>query len=120
MDSILFWNDVSLEAVARDHTGMPPKLEQGGPTRTSRALAIVHLAMYDAFNSIAKLFTPYLSDLPVPPDSASQDAAIGEAAYVTLTNLYPNQVDRILQSYHAFLDGLSDTPEAIEEGRTQG
>jgi len=120
MDSILFWNDVSLEAVARDHTGMPPELAQGGPTRTSRALAIVHLAMYDAFNSIAKLFTPYLSDLPVPPDSASQDAAIGEAAYVTLINLYPNQVDRILQSYHAFLDGLSDTPEAIEEGRVQG
>jgi vanadium chloroperoxidase len=53
MDSILFWNEVSLEAVDRDHTGMPPKLEQGGPTRTSRALAIAHLAMYDSDNILA-------------------------------------------------------------------
>jgi hypothetical protein len=120
MDSILFWNDVSLEAVAQDHSGMPPELDQGGPTRTSRALAIVHLAMYDAFNSIANLFTPYLSNLPVPPDSASQDAAIGEAAYVTLANLYPNQFDRFLQAHQTFLDGLPDAADAIENGRIQG
>jgi hypothetical protein len=120
MDSILFWNDVSLEAVARDFTGMPPEREQDGPTRTSRALAIVHLAMYDAFNSIAKVFTPYLSSLPVPPDSASQEAAIGEAAYVTLTNLYPNQLKHFLQAHQAFLSGLEDTPEALDAGRTQG
>ncbi|NJM70836.1 MAG: vanadium-dependent haloperoxidase [Scytonema sp. RU_4_4] len=120
MDSILFWNDVSLEAVARDHTGMPPELDQGGPTRTSRALGIIHLAMYDAFNSIANIFTPYLPNLPVPSAPASQDAAIGEAAYVTLTNLYPNQFNHFLQAHQSFLSGLSDAPNAIENGRNQG
>ncbi|NJR66415.1 MAG: hypothetical protein HC772_15575 [Leptolyngbyaceae cyanobacterium CRU_2_3] len=93
MDSILFWNDISLEAVARDFTGSPSIPDQAGPTRTSRALAIVHLAMYDAFNSFANLLKPYLMHLPCPAPSSSQDAAIGEAAYVTLTNLYPSQVD---------------------------
>lgn len=120
MDSLLFWNDVSLEAVAQDHTGMPPKLDQGGPTRTSRALAIVHLAMYDAFNSIDNVFTPYLPNLPVPPAPASQDAAIAEAAYVTLTSLYPNQLARFLQAHQAFFSELSDTPEKITNGRIQG
>jgi hypothetical protein len=54
MDAILYWNEVSLEVVANDHTGTPvgttPNPDQGGPTRTARAIAIVYLAMYDAFN----------------------------------------------------------------------
>jgi len=75
---------------------------------------------YDAFNSIANLFSPYLSNLPVPSASASQDAAIGEAAYVTLTHLYPAQFDRFLQAHQAFLSGLLDSPDAVEDGRIQG
>jgi hypothetical protein len=71
-DAILFWNCVALEVHRRDFTlpsddewadtipmmdrqvrrgNMPPEMlmpDQGGPTRTSRALAMVHLAMYDA------------------------------------------------------------------------
>jgi Vanadium chloroperoxidase N-terminal domain len=60
MDAILFWNDIALTAVANDHTGSPAPLEQGGPTRTSRALAIIHVAMFDAFNSIDRSFTLHL------------------------------------------------------------
>ena len=51
MDSILFWNAVSLEAVKVSHTD-PAKREQNGPTLSSRALAIVHLSMYDAYAGI--------------------------------------------------------------------
>src|SRR5262249_42355639 len=61
---------------------------QFGPTRTSRALAIVQGAVYDAVNSIAPQYTPYLVRLPAP-QNASIDAAVAEAAYTTLTNLYP-------------------------------
>lgn len=46
MDAILYWNDVALEANRISHTN--GKGEQTGPTLSSRALAIVHLAMYDA------------------------------------------------------------------------
>jgi Vanadium chloroperoxidase N-terminal domain/PAP2 superfamily len=119
MDAMLFWNDVALEAGARDFTGtgMPA---QGGPTRTSRALAIIHLAMYDAFNSIAKVFKPYLTGLPVPPAGASQPAAIGEAAYVTLSTLYPAQQSFFLQKRQDFLSALAEPPAAISDGRIQG
>jgi hypothetical protein len=47
MEPILFWNGVALEANRVSHTN--GKNEQTGPTLSSRALAIVHLAMYDAF-----------------------------------------------------------------------
>ena len=57
MDPILFWNDVAIEVHRRDFafnkdpvSGDVIKPQQGGPTRTSRALAIVHIAMYDAWN----------------------------------------------------------------------
>lgn len=52
MDHILYWNNVALEANRRDFSNVPdtdsPSPEQNGPTLSSRALAIVHLAMYDA------------------------------------------------------------------------
>jgi hypothetical protein len=47
IDPILYWNEVSLEANRVSHTN--GKNEQTGPTLSSRALAIVHLAMYDAY-----------------------------------------------------------------------
>jgi hypothetical protein len=120
MDAILYWNQVALDAVAFDHTGTPAPSEQNGPTRTARALAIVHLAMYDAFNSIAGLYQPYLSALPTPAAGASVDAAIGEAALTTLGQLYPSQYSRFLQADQVFAAGLTDSPQAITDGREQG
>ncbi len=58
MDPILFWNDVSLEVQRRDFTVNfagdsfapgPLMPQQGGPTRTSRSLAMAHIAMFEAF-----------------------------------------------------------------------
>ena len=48
-DPILFWNEVALEINRLDHTGGMDGEHQAGPTLSSRALAIVHLAMHDAF-----------------------------------------------------------------------
>jgi len=124
MDAILYWNEVSLEAVANDHTGTPvgtaPNPDQGGPTRTARALAIVHLAMYDAFNSITPTHAAYLAGLPAPAPGASVNAAIGEAAYVTLSRLYPKQFSQFLVKRKDFELGLTDSPQAIADGRIQG
>lgn len=120
MDAILHWNEIALDAVAIDHTGDPPKGEQGGPTRTARALAIVHLAMYDAYNSIAKDFTPYLPNLPLPGDSASLQAAISQAAATTLIAMYPSQSDRIQQESASFLGQISADSGKIAAGIEQG
>ena len=53
IDAILHWNQIALDANKTDFStadpAQDPSPEQGGPTRTSRALAIVHVAMYDAY-----------------------------------------------------------------------
>lgn len=119
MDAILHWNNLALEAVKNDFSGTPFAPEQGGPTGSSRALAIVHLAMFDAFNSIANKYSPYLPGLPNAM-GASQDAAIATAAYITLSKLYSKQSQGLLEEYESFMAKLSDSPTAIEGGRVQG
>ena len=95
MDPILYWNGVALEAnrVSHDHTRPSEQREQNGPTRSSRALAIVHLAMYEAFARVSGGLPLYLPqpDLPVPGANASPDAAVAAAAHATLSSLFPSQ-----------------------------
>lgn len=95
MDPILYWNDVALEANRVSHTN--GEGEQTGPTLSSRALAIVHLAMYDAYagvrgNPFSPVnLSPYLSGLPNPEPNASAAAAVAAAAHATLSKLFPKQ-----------------------------
>jgi hypothetical protein len=96
---LAYWNDVALRAIAVDHTppftaGTPFAAEQLGPTRTSRVLAIVHIAIYDALNAILKRYPGYSGPLPAFADS-SLDAAIAQSAHDTLAALYPRQASRL-------------------------
>lgn len=90
MNAILYWNDVALEANNVSHTNGTG--EQTGPPLSARALAIVHLAAYDAYvgTSPATTLASYLG-LPPAPAGASTDAAIAYAAHDTLTDLFPSQ-----------------------------
>jgi hypothetical protein len=88
-DVVLSWNAIALDAVKNDYAlGHTP--DQGGPTRDSRALAIVHAAIFDAVNSIDGRYTPYLTVAP-NAKGASLDAAVAQAAHDTLAQLYPSQ-----------------------------
>jgi Vanadium chloroperoxidase N-terminal domain len=91
MDSILFWNDVALEANRVSHTD--GNKEQNGPTLSSRALAIVHLAMYDAYAGVdtAAGLPAYLPGLPAPAPGSLPQAAVAAAAHGTLVALFPSQ-----------------------------
>ena len=99
MAHILYWNGVALEANRRDFSNEPgkskPKPEQGGPTLSSRALAIVHLAMYDAHAGAVNnpVSLPRYLSLPASPaiGTASAAAAVAAAAHACLTKLYPRQ-----------------------------
>ncbi len=55
-DRVLMWHEIVLDTIAIDHTPDPDSgavgFSQGGPTRTSRALAMVQIAVFDAANSI--------------------------------------------------------------------
>jgi hypothetical protein len=94
MDPILFWNDVANEANRRTHT-TAPTAEAGsrGPCGSSRAYAIVHLAMHDAFFSVAGAHDTWMAaaDLPVPPANADVDVVVAGAAHAALSALYPTQ-----------------------------
>jgi hypothetical protein len=99
MDPIMYWNDVALEANRVSHT-IPedPKLrEQTGPTLSARALAIVHLAMYEAFAGASDFPAdlPEYLGVPAPPGAPLADqpkaAAVAAAAHATLSSLFPLQ-----------------------------
>jgi hypothetical protein len=89
-DAILQWNAIALQAVVDDHSGTFGPAAHGGPTRSSWALAIVHIAMFDAVNAIDGSYDPYLPVLG-PTAGASIEAAVAQAAHDTLAALYPDQ-----------------------------
>ncbi|HXG13027.1 MAG TPA: hypothetical protein VNK04_24935 [Gemmataceae bacterium] len=112
VDPILEWNGIALEAVRNDYAlGHVP--DQGGPTAASRALAIVHLAMFDALNSVTPKFTPYLIQAR-RTHGASRQAAVAQAAHDTLVALFPQQT----AMFDAALDvTLARVPDGRPEDR---
>jgi hypothetical protein len=94
-DAVRRWNGILLAANALDHTPVGPGEnrvfgEQAGPHRTSRAFAIVHIAIFDAVNAIAGGHKSY-TGLPSASGDISMPAAIAQAAHDTLVALYPSQ-----------------------------
>lgn len=105
-DAVLYWNDIALAAVSADHSSSALK-EQFGPTRASRALAIVSVAMYDAINSVLGQYEPYLIKV-VGVQNANIDAAVGQAAHDTLVSLYKKQKDTLDADLATWLDTIPD------------
>src|SRR5437763_1011416 len=116
-DSILFWNGVALEANRVSHSD-PDKRQQNGPTLSSRAFAIVHLAMYDAFAGVVggAGFPRYLPAPPPPAVGASARDAVAGAAHTTLTALYSTQSE----FFDAHLNAFNVTDPSFAFGRAVG
>jgi hypothetical protein len=97
-DRVRMWHEVMLDSVALDHTPDPDtgqvSFTQGGPGRTSRALAMTQIAVYDAVNAFRLQYEPY-NRIGRAGRNASMDAAIAWAAYTVLRELYPAQQDRL-------------------------
>ncbi len=121
MDSILYWNEVAIEADRTTHTtGAPSEAGSRGPVGSSRALGIVHLAMHDAYFGINTNagYEPYLGKkLPKPPADADTDAAVAAAAHATLSTLYPAQKE-FFDARHATAGLLAGKPDV--DGHTFG
>jgi len=93
--ALLRWNAISIDASGLDHTPVAPGEnrvfgEQIGSCRAARAIAIVHIAMFEALNTITGGFRSYVGLSP-KKGSASADAAIAQAAHDTLIALWPSQ-----------------------------
>jgi membrane-associated phospholipid phosphatase len=118
MDEILYWNEVALDANRASHTGDTG--EQRGPVLSARALAIVHLAMYDAYARALQNPTDlpaYLTNLPPAKQGASPEAAVAAAAYGTLLALFPSQKALFDSKLAQAPLSLSGVDEGLEFGR---
>jgi len=68
--------------------------------RFTRALAMVHVAMFEAVNAIDRRFTPYKLELTAEK-GASKDAAAATAAHAVLVSLFPEDKAKFDQALHA-------------------
>ena len=95
IDFVRHWNQIAIDASGLDHTPVANGEtrifgEQFGPGRSSRAMAIVHIAIFDAVVAINGGYRSYTSIAPAPKDT-SMDAAVAQAAHDTLSALFPSQ-----------------------------
>ena len=118
------WNQIAIDSSGLDHTPVAegdPRVfgEQIGPGRSSRAMAIVHVAIFDAVNAIARRYRSY-TGIPDAAPGASMDAAIAQAAHDTLIAVFPSQkehCDALLAEELAKIpDGRAKT-EGIRTGQ---
>ena len=78
-----------------------------GGAMAQRELAMVHIAMFDAVNSIEPRYRPYLGQLPVPK-TTSQEAAAASAAAGVLAGLHPDRAGEIKAALASDLAGIAD------------
>jgi len=100
-DVVTDWNNAALDAIRAGRTA---------PPIASRSLAILHAAIYDAVNGIARTHESYL----VPsagPASASRAGAASAAAHATLVNLFPVSASTFDTLHAAILATISDSPQ---------
>jgi hypothetical protein len=96
-DAVIDWNVIALNA-----TAFPPN-----SILQSRALAIVHGAIYDAVHAVEYKGDAYAVDIEAPAGT-SAEAAVVAAAHATLTRLAPGQrpmLDSALKASLAKLAG---------------
>jgi len=105
-DVVLRWNRVLKETI----------LAGAHPSATIfpvRTYAMMHLAMFDAVNSIDGGYTPYLTDVP-GSKNASIDAAAAKAARDVLAGLYPSRTEIYDAELAASLEGIE--PNRAQQG----
>jgi hypothetical protein len=104
-DVVTDWNRVTLDTQA-----------SAGAIRTppaSRALAMVHVAIFDSINVIDRKYEVYAVDAQ-PPDGASPEAAAAAAARTVLLGLYPGQQPSIDAAYAVSLSQIPDGQAKID------
>src|SRR5437879_9778550 len=124
LDSIHRWNQIAINASGLDHTPVATGEvrtfgEQLGPTRASRAMAIVHIAIFDSVNAIMGGYQSYSGLQSVKPP-VSVDAAVAQAAHDTLAALYPSQAtafDSLLANDLAKVSNKNERASGVSLGQ---
>jgi hypothetical protein len=98
-DVVTDWNVLANTLVAVEATN-PPKL---------RTLAIVHVAMSDAINTVQNRYARVVATIPFAPD-LSAEAAAAAAARQVLMQTYPDQKAKIEELYATSLKAIPEGP----------
>jgi hypothetical protein len=104
-NQVLEWNQIFVETLIATNTAN---------SSSQRLGAIVHTAIFDAYNGIKRRYTPIFvqnvdgNGNSIVPDGASRRAAVIAAAYTTLAALFPSQAVSLGEKYTASLSALSD------------
>lgn len=102
-DAIIDWNQQLLDAV---------KNTSLNPPRAARAMAMTHLAMFNAVNAVDQTRHSYGGFGLLANPGTSREAAAVEAAYNVLTNLFPTQAA-------AFTTARGNSLAAIPDGQAK-
>jgi hypothetical protein len=116
-NQVLDWNQIFIETLIGTNT----------PNSSSQRLgAIVHTAIFDAYNGIERRYTPLFvqnvdanGESLVPP-GASRRAAVIAAAYTALAGLFPARENQLSETYAASLAALSDDGGDGGQSRERG
>jgi hypothetical protein len=106
-DPVLEWNTIMRTTVAEDN-----------PFLQTRSSAMMHLAVFEAVNSIVGNYKPYLGTIKAPAGASPEAAAIA-AAHRTLVNLYPSDESSLDASRDDSLSAIVDGP-AKDDGIVVG
>jgi hypothetical protein len=78
-----------------------------------REMAILHLAMFDAVNGIARRYRPYLVRTTAP-DSLSEDAAAATAAATVLAALHPDKAADLKIALTSYLAAIPEGSAKVD------
>jgi len=117
---VVHWNEVAINASGVDHTPVAAGEdrvfgEQIGPGRSARAIAIVHIAVFDALVAANGGYTSY-TGLPRVSGQVSTKAAVAYAAHDTLVAMFPSQKDSFDAELRDSVRRLRDSAAAIFNG----
>lgn len=104
-DVIMDWNAKG-DAIATE--------KQALPAQQSRAMSMLHIAMFEAVNAIERRYAPYKLSLSAD-HSTSKEAAAATAAYEVLLAIYPDQKNVLDTALAASLSGIPET-----DGKAKG
>jgi hypothetical protein len=110
-NQVLEWNQIFIDTLIATNT----------PNSSSPRLgAIMHTAIFDAYNGIERRYTPLFVQNADAPRGASRRAAVIAAAYTALVGLFPSRQQPLSDSYTASLAALSDDGGDGGQSRERG
>jgi hypothetical protein len=103
-DVIADWNERAVAYVLSRGMGPPP---------SERVMAMVHVAMFDAVNSIERKYQPYMIELPAAP-ATSKEAAAAAAAGGILAGVHPAMQAEMKAASVGYLQNIPDSSAKAE------